>query len=182
MPRVINPSLVSALSEDSFQLAHLIFLDVGGGIYITDNAFDINYVDLYLASDQLIQIGSPSESRDLRVNTLNLGFSGVDQTYISLFLQSDWINRQARIQKVVIEDGAVVGAPLVVFDGQITKFQVSESSRGSDITVAIASHWADFEKKAGRLTNNVSQQYFFPDDVGFEYAASTIKDLKWGRE
>ena len=45
----------------------------------------------------------------------------------------------------------------------------------------MASHWADFEKKAGRFSNNNSQQYFFSGDVGFEYAANTVKDLKWGR-
>jgi hypothetical protein len=182
MPRTVNPDLVGALAGDSFQIAHLIFLNIGGGIYITDNAYDVSYVDTYTASDHLIEIGSPTETRDLRVNTLNIGLSGVDQAYISLFLQSDWLNRQARVQKVVIDGSSVVGAPLTVFEGQITRFQISESDRGSDITVAIASHWADFDRKAGRLTNNVTQQYFFPNDIGFEYSANTVKDIKWGRK
>lgn len=179
MPRTVSPDLIAALSGDSFQIAHLIFLDVGDGIYITDNAYDISG---YTASGHVIEVGSPTETRDLRVNTLNIGLSGVDQAYISLFLQSDWINRRASVQKAVISGSSIVGAPLTVFEGQITRFQINESDRGSDITVAIASHWADFERKAGRLTNNVTQQYFFPDDVGFEYSANTVKDIKWGRE
>lgn len=178
MPRTVSQDLINALAGDSFQIAHLIFLDVGDGIYITDNAYDISG---YTASGHLMEVGSPTETRDLRVNTLNIGLSGVDQAYISIFLQSDWINRRARVQKAVIEGSSIVGSPLTVFDGQITNFQISESDNGSDVTVAIASHWADFNKKAGRLTNNVTQQYFFPNDLGFEYSANTVQDIKWGR-
>lgn len=182
MPRTVNPSLISALSSDSFQIAHLIFLDIGSGIYITDNAYDVSYVDTYTASAHLMSVGSPTETRDVRVNTLNISLSGVDQSYISLFLQSDWINKRARVQKVVVDGSSVTGSPLTVFDGQITQFQISESQGGSTLTVAIASHWADFSRKAGRLTNNESQQHVFPNDLGFEYSSSTVKDLKWGRK
>ena len=31
----------------------------------------------------------------------------------------------------------------------------------------------------GRKTNNGSQQRFFTGDVGFEFAALTLDDLKW---
>jgi hypothetical protein len=54
-------------------------------------------------------------------------------------------------------------------------------TRTSIIDLACASHWADFERKAGRLTNINSQQYFFPADTGFRYAANSIKDIKWGK-
>jgi len=182
MPRTVNAALLAALSSDSFEMAHLIFLDVGSGIYLTDHASDITYIDLYQASDHLIEVGNTTETQDLKVNTINIGLSGVDQTYISIFLQSNWINKPATIRQVVINNGAIVGSPLTLFQGQITKFSVSENNRTSKVTVSIASHWADFEKKAGRLTNNTSQQYFFPLDVGFQYAAATVKDLKWGRE
>jgi len=50
------------------------------------------------------------------------------------------------------------------------------------LTVEIASHWKDFEKENGRRTNHNTQQLYFDGDLGFEFAAKTIKDLKWGRE
>jgi hypothetical protein len=112
-----------------------------------------------------------------------LQFSGVGQSYQSIFLNNDWLNRQGKVWKAVIDDtGAIVGDPLVVFDGQITNWQFQESGGSSKVTVSLSSHWADFQKKQGRLTNSNSQQFYFSGDLGFEYASHTVKDIKWGRK
>lgn len=183
MPRNINSTLITELAKDGFDLCHLVFIDLGTGIYLTDYFHDISYGgNTYDSSDHLISMGSPRESRDLRVNTLNLTLSGVEQTYISAFLQNDFINRQVLIYKTAMSNGSIVGAPMTLFDGRLTRFEIRESDTRSTVVLEIASHWADFEKQAGRLTNNNSQQFFFPGDVGFEYAANTVRDLKWGRK
>ncbi len=183
MPRGLDSSLITELAKDGFDLCNLIFIDVGSGVYLTDYAHDISYSgDTYDSSDHLISVGSPRESRDLRVNTLSVALSGVEQTYISLFLQNDFVNRQVLIYKAAISAGSIVGAPMTLFDGRLTRFEVRESDTRSEIVLEVASHWADFEKTAGRLTNNNSQQFFFSGDIGFEYAANTVRDLKWGRK
>ena len=186
MPRNLNATLKNELAKDGFDLCTLIFIDIGAGIYLTDYFHNVSYGgNTYNTSDHLVSIGSPRESRDLRVNTLNVTLSGVEQTYISAFLQNDFVNRQVLIHRAAMSAGSIVGAPMVLFDGRMTRFEVSESDRSSEVTLEVASHWADFEKKAGRLTNNNSQQFFFPStplDVGFEYAANTVRDLKWGRK
>lgn len=183
MPRGINSSLITELAKDSFNLATLLSIDVGSGVYLTDYAHDITYSgDTYTASDHLISVGSPKESRDLRVNTVNIGLSGVEQTYISLFLQNEFINRQVLIYKAAISAGSIVGAPMTLFDGRLTRFEVRESGSNSEVIIEVASHWADFEKTNGRLTNNNSQQFYFSGDLGFQYAANTVRDLKWGRK
>jgi hypothetical protein len=93
------------------------------------------------------------------------------------------MNKQGKVFKLVMNDsGAIVGAPLLVFDGQITNWQFQESAGNSKVQVSLSSHWADFEKKQGRLTNNSSQQFYFSTDVGFQYAAHTVRDIKWGRK
>jgi hypothetical protein len=51
----------------------------------------------------------------------------------------------------------------------------------SAVGLSIVSHWADFEKKNGRKTNNTSQQRFFSTDVGMDFASQTVQDIKWGR-
>ena len=52
----------------------------------------------------------------------------------------------------------------------------------TDIIYTIVSHWADFDKVNGRKTNPNSQQKFFSTDVGMEFSALTVQDIKWGRE
>lgn len=183
MSRTIDAAVITELAKDGFRLCHFIYFDISSGVYLTDYAHDIAYSgDTYLASDGLMGISSPQETQELRVGQTNITLSGVNQTFTALFLTQNWINREATISRAVISDsGSVIGSPIVVFSGQITQFQVDEGRGSSEVTVAMASHWADFEKKAGRFTNNNSQQYLFSGDVGFEYAANTVKDLKWGR-
>lgn len=183
MPRTINASMVTALESDSFEMCHLVYLAIGTGLYSTDYSHEITYQsNTYDASEYLLEVGNPSESQDLRVNSLTLTFSNVGSTYLGAFLNNDWINRQAIIRRAVMSGGSIVGTPLTIFDGKIAAFQVEENDRESDLSISIASHWADFQKKAGRKTNNNSQQFFFANDVGFEYASSLVRDLKWGRK
>ena len=184
MPRGLNSTLITELEKDSFRLCSLVFIDVGSGVRLTDYGHDITYdSNTYLSSEHLLKIGEPKESRELRVNTMSLLLSGVEQTYISLFLGNDYINRQLLIYRAGISSaGAVIGEPFLAFDGRLTRFEITEGRNLSEVTVEAASHWADFDKKSGRLTNNNSQQQFFPDDIGFQYAANTIRDLKWGRK
>lgn len=184
MTRPINSSVITELAKDNFRLCHLVHFALSSDIYITDYGHDLSYGgNTYLASDSLLAIASPQETQELRVGQINVTLSAAEQSFVSIFLNQNWINREATISRAVISaSGTVIGAPIVVFNGQITQFQIDEGGDKSDVTVALASHWADFDKKAGRFTNNNSQQYFFDGDLGFEYAANTVKDLKWGRK
>jgi hypothetical protein len=100
-----------------------------------------------------------------------------------LFLSQNYIDVPARIYRAVLDDNdVVIGSPILVFNGVITNYDIQDSKSESTVTVQIASHWKDFEKENGRKTNDNSQKIYFPNDEGFEFAAKTIKDLKWGRK
>ena len=75
----------------------------------------------------------------------------------------------------------MIADPFLLYDGQIDTFSVSETSTDSSVSLGIVSHWADFEKRSGRKTNNTSQQRFFSTDVGMDFSSQTVLDIKWGR-
>lgn len=183
MGRTVNASTITALESDNIRLAHMIKIEFGTPILFTDYAHDISYSgDTYEATGHPINMASPTETRELRVNTIALTVSAVDQAYVSVFLSQNWINRRVLVQKAAMNaDGTVIGAPIVVFDGLLSQFQIDEDETASTLTMNVASHWADFERKAGRLTNNNSQQYWFSGDLGMEFSANSVKDIKWGR-
>jgi hypothetical protein len=108
----------------------------------------------------------------------------VEQSFISIFLSQNWINRRVVLSRAILNltTDAVIQSPIVLFDGQITGYDIDEDEDGCEVIVKIASHWADFEKKAGRFTNNNSQQYYFAGDLGMEFAANTVAELKWGKK
>lgn len=184
MPRSLDSAVIAELQNDNFNFCHLVFIDFDTQLRITDNFRDVVYGgNTFVASSHLLDVGSPTEQSQLAVGSINLTLSGVEQSYISAFLQSNWINKRVTIQRALLDDNNnIIGTPIPVFDGQITQFSIDESDNESSIDIAIASHWANFELKAGRFTNNNSQQYHFAGDLGFEYAANSVKDLRWGRE
>lgn len=183
MPRTVNASTITALASDSIRMCHLVQIDFDSVIRITDYFHRVVKVaDAFIPAGHLLAIGATQETQELRIGSLQISLSAVDKAYVSIFLNTDYLNRRVRIWKAVLDaSGAIVGDAILTFDGQITGYNISENPDSSTISVSCSSHWADFERKAGRFTNNNSQQYFFPNDTGFRFAAESIKDIKWGR-
>ena len=185
MPRVTDSSTIAALSSDSIRLATLIKLDFPTPVYLTDYGQNITYGgNTYQASSSILSVGESTETGGIKVNSMSLELSGVEQSFVSLFLTSDYMNKQVLIDRVVLDDqDDVIGQSITYFDGRITSYEISDSGSDSEISVEFASHWQDFEKVQNRKTNSKSQNFWFPDDKGFQYASSIeTRSLKWGRK
>ena len=184
MTRSIDAATIAELDKDNFNLATLIQFDLSSTLYLTD--WDRNLSALaqtWSSSPHFLGVGDVTETSNLRVNTIDVTLSGVEQAYVTIFLAQNYIDRSVKIYRAAIDSSdAVIGSPILLFEGLIAGFNIQDSKDTSTITVQLASHWKDFEKEVGRKTNNNSQSIHFPADRGFEFAAKTIKDLKWGRE
>jgi hypothetical protein len=76
----------------------------------------------------------------------------------------------------------LIADPFLLYKGNIENFCYWRNKiTKAIVNLTIVSHWADFEKKNGRKTNNTSQQRFFSTDVGMDFASQTVLDIKWGR-
>ena len=184
MTRSIHASTLAILADDAVRIAHFLTFEFTTTLTFTDYGHSIDYGgDTYTATNGFVSLSDPSESEDLRVNSLTVQMSGVEQSFISIFLSEDWVNRRVLLQTAFLNSSdVVIGTPITIFDGLISGFDISEGAKTSVVNITVSSHWADFDRKAGRLTNNNSQQYFFAGDVGMEFAASIVTDLKWGRK
>ena len=183
MPRTINAATISALQSDEIRMCHLVQIDFDNVVRMTDNFYLVQSDgETFLPAGHLLSIGEVQETEELRVGSLKISLSSVDQAFVSIFLNIDYLNRRVRIWKAILDaSGQIVGDAIPTFDGEVTGYGITENKSSSTISVSCASHWADFERKAGRLTNNNSQQYFFPNDTGFRFAAESVKDIKWGK-
>lgn len=180
--RGLSQTIIDQLQSDSVNTCHLIEFKLPNPQYLTDNGFNLVYgAKTYQANGYLLGIDAPKESKDLRVNSLNIDLTAVNQTFISLFLNGQWINRQVIIRRAVLSDSGSILDAFIIFDGQITEFEVNEQDDTAEMSLQVASHWADFERTNGRITNNNSQQFHFSGDLGFQYAANSIRDIKWGK-
>jgi hypothetical protein len=109
--------------------------------------------------------------------------SGADQTFISIVLNENVINDVVTIHRgLLADDNTIIADPFLLYKGTIENFEIQEQATSSALALSIVSHWADFNKKNGRKTNNTSQQRFFSADKGMDFASESVLDIKWGRD
>lgn len=161
-----------------------IYLD-GATARSTDAYRNIDWGgNTYYALGHLLTFDGIEESAELQVNQVRLTQSGVDGTYISLYLGHDYIDRRMVIRKAFLaSDETVIVDPFPIFDGRCDSPEIAEDPDSGTCTVVMtaSSHWVDFERTPGRHTNHDEQQIWFPGDLGFEFVGQMNKDMKWGQ-
>ena len=187
MTRSLTTAVKNELLTNDIRPIHLITLGFDTPINITDCSFPLTSSIsgssvTYLASDHLLGISDFSEQTDVSKSSISLTLSGADQTFISTVLNENVINDEVSIYRgLLASDNTLVPDPFLLYKGNIENFEIQETETSSAVALSIVSHWADFNKKNGRKTNNTSQQRFFSTDVGMDFASQTVLDIKWGR-
>jgi hypothetical protein len=138
----------------------------------------------YLALGHFLGFSDIEESSEVEVTSMTGTLSGVDQTYVSLFLSETYLDRPVNLYKAFLDAGlGVVSDPLLIFSGRLNQPVINENPDDGTCTLAISatSHWVDFERRPGRHTNHAEQQVWFPGDKGFEFSSEIVKEIRWGR-
>ena len=187
MSRSLTTAVKNALATNDIRPIHLITIGFDTPVNLTDCSFSLTSSVsgssvTYSASDFILGISDFSEQTDVSKSSINLSLSGADQTFISTVLNEPIINDEVIVYRGFLTNGNILTAdPFLLYKGNIENFSINESAKESLVNLTIVSHWADFEKKNGRKTNNTSQQRFFSTDVGMDFASQTVLDIKWGR-
>ena len=187
MTRSLTSAVKTELATNDISPIHLITIDFGTPVNITDCSFSLTSSVsgssvTYSASDFILGISNFSEETELSKSSVSLQLSGADQTFISTVLNENVINDSVTIFRGFLNDSnTLISDPFMLYKGQIDEFNIQESDTESIVELQIVSHWADFEKRSGRKTNNTSQQRFFSNDVGMDFSSQTVQDIKWGR-
>ena len=188
MARTLTTAVKNELLTGQIRPIHLIEIGFSTPVYLTDNGFNLTSSisgtsRTYTASAFLVGGSSFEEQTDISKTSLSLSLSGADQTFISTVLNENVVNDTVEIYRGLLDsNNAIIADPILLYSGNIDTFEISETETQSNVKLVIVSHWADFDKKSGRKTNNASQQRFFSADVGMDFSSETVLDIKWGRE
>ena len=188
MARTLTTAVSNHLATNDIRPIHLLSIGFSTPVNLTDNSFDLTSsisgsIKTYTASPFLISVPEFEEQTDVSKSSINILLSGADTTFISVVLNENIVNDTVELFRGFLDsNNALIADPILLYSGNIDTFQIEESTNSSSINLAVVSHWADFEKKSGRQTNNNSQQRFFSTDVGMDFASQTVLDIKWGRE
>ena len=187
MTRSLTTAIKNELATNDIRPVHLITIGFGTPVNITDCSFDLTSSVsgssvTYSASDFIMGVSNHTEETDITKSSVSISLSGADQTFISVVLNENVINDSVSIFRgLLADDNTLIADPFLLYKGNIESFEIQEGEKNSTVALSIVSHWADFEKKNGRKTNNTSQQRFFSTDVGMDFSSQTVQDIKWGR-
>jgi len=184
MSRTLSAEMQSALSQQQIKTFLLIHFAFSTDVYLTTWSRSIVYGgNTYLPGIGILKISSIKETANVQLNSLNITLSGANLSNVSVALSENYINRKVTILRAILDSQPQVIASPIQHDYYVTNFSFQEdpSEGTASLTWALASHWADFERVAGRRSNNEDQQYYYPGDKGLEYSGDKVVDLKWGR-
>jgi len=186
MDRGASTSTLSEISAASSHPVHLLELVFDGSpTYITDAPRNISWAGrIYTGLGHFLNFGDIEETAELQVSSVTGTLSGVDQTYVSLFLSETYIDRTVNLYKAFLNNSeAVISDPVLIFSGLISGVGITENPDDGTCAIAVeaASQWVDFERRPGRHTTDSEQQIYFPGDKGFEFSSEITKEILWGR-
>lgn len=183
--RTLHPDTLTALKADHLR-AILIKLDfTPTPVYLNNTAFDIDYNgNTYLGNGQLLSLGKIKQDIDIRVSNLDLILDAVDPSLVAILLGTPQHGRDVDISLVILHgDYSIAGTPIpmssMIINGapSIT----DDPTKGKAIIKQkISSEFANWKQKGGIRTTPASLQRFAPDDTGFDFAAESGKEYKWG--
>ena len=136
----------------------------------------------FLAVGPFLQFSSIEESADFQITNLTVSLAGMRPQDLVLFLDNQYIDQPIKIWRCWFDGaGSMIGNPVQIFDGRIDRPVINDDPAGGVVIgCSAASQFVDFQRTAGRHTNNSEQIHFFPADTGFKFSADVITDLKWG--
>ena len=181
MPRSLSTALQTQVSSTATKTAFLVELNLSTVIRLTDWYSDVTYdSNNYEAGGSFLTVDSTTETGQLQVNEINLGFSNISDDVRSLVQDGEFTDKIVDVYLAYFNsDETIVGA-INFFTGQIRNVSISESLDQSILNMTVASHWANWNLTKGRHFSDESQQSFSSGDKGMEFAGQVKEDVRWG--
>jgi hypothetical protein len=181
MPRSLSAALQTQVSSTATKTAFLVELNLSSTIRLTDWYSDVTYdSNNYEAGGSFLTVDSTTETGQLQVNEINLGFSNITDQVRSLVQDGSFTDKEVEIYIAYFNlDETIIGA-INFFTGQIRNVSINESLENSILSMTVASHWANWNLTKGRHYSDESQQSFSSGDRGMEFATQTKEDVRWG--
>jgi hypothetical protein len=177
MPRTLDSSIQTEITQLVITPAYLFEAKFQNGtVYMTNASRDIVFNgNTFLAAGNALDFEGFEESLKFQTTTATVKLSGITDTIKALVLNQKYIGNELKIYLCFFDrTGAVISEPFIIFKGNMDSMEFTDDpdSGLAEIKIPVASLWARFEDKAGRLTNASQQRKLYPNDSIFDQVAS----------
>ena len=181
MPRSLSAALQTQVSSTATKTAFLVELNLSSTIRLTDWYTNVTYdSNSYEAGGSFLTVDSTTETGQLQVNEINIGFSNITDQVRSLVQSGAFTDKTVEVYLAYFDvNESIVGA-INFFTGQIRNVSINENIDSSNLSMVVASHWANWNLTKGRHYSDESQQSYSSGDRGMEFATQTKEDVRWG--
>ena len=181
MPRSLSTALQTQVSAQQTKTAFLVELNLSTVIRLTDFYRDVTYdSNSYEAGGSFLAVDTTTETGQLQVSDINLGFSNVTNQVRQLVRNGAFTDKVVNVYVAYFDVNEDIVGAINYFTGQIKNVNISETLENSLLSMTVASHWANWNLTKGRHYSDESQQSVYSGDRGLEYATQTKSDVRWG--
>lgn len=152
-----------------------------GTLFLTTAGHDIVHnSQVYTAGGNILGNGTIDQAKELRVSTVEIVLTAVDQALLALFQNANQQNRQIIISQVILDSTHQVIGVLYSAKFLISQHSVTESDEEATIALAVTNVFSDFNAVNGVRSTMNSFRRLYPTSTAFINATDTGSDLKWG--
>ena len=181
MPRSLSSALQTQVSSTATKTAFLVELNLSSTIRLTDWYSNVTYdSNSYEAGGSFLTVDSTTETGQLEVNEVNIGFSNITNQVRSLVQDGAFTDKTVDIYLAYFDANESIVGAINYFTGQIRNVSINENIDASVLNMTVASHWANWNLTKGRHFSDESQQSFSLGDKGMEFASQVKEDVRWG--
>jgi hypothetical protein len=181
MPRTLSTALQTQVSSTATKTAFLVELNLSSTIRLTDWYSNVIYdSNSYEAGGSFLTVDSTTETGQLQVDEINLGFSNITDQVRSLVQDGAFTDKMVDVYMAYFNESETIVGAINFFSGQIRNIAIQENIKDSTLSMTVASHWANWNLTKGRHYSDESQQGFSTGDKGFEFATQVKSDVRWG--
>jgi hypothetical protein len=185
MAHRVEGDVAAAASAVVVRPIALVYLDFQSeAVYANSTGFNVTWDGHeWLGVGQLGGIGPVQETIESKATSLTLTLSGVDNESLAHALGDRYQGRLGRLYIAFLDQAyAVVGEPIIVFEGPMDSMPVKLAGGKITIAVTITDGRSDWDRPRLRRYTNEDQQAVYPGDKGFEFVPQMVeKQLNWGR-
>lgn len=189
MPRFdsgTQADLIAALEKKVIQCYESVYLDVDGGIRITNAPMNITIDgDEYISVGRFLGFSNVEEQRLFTTNEVTVTLAGIpafddgDENFVEQVLNHSYVDKDIEIYRTFFDHDSHIDS-FLMFKGRIDAPVIQDDpAETTTVAATCSSHWVNYERTNGIITNDDRQQALYTGDRGFEFANQVIKDIQW---
>jgi len=181
MPRSLSTALQTQISSSATKTAYLVELNLSSTIRLTNWYTNVSYdSNAYEAGGSFLTVDATTETGQLQVNEINIGFSNITDQVRSLVQSGAFTDKTVEVYLAYFDANESIVGAINFFTGQVRNVSINESVDSSILNMTVASHWSNWNLTKGRHFSDESQQSFSSGDRGMEFAGQVKEDVRWG--